>query len=142
MNTFGYLNAENYPYLQFYLMITVVYVIAGIAWIARMRQFKDYLVLVHYFISAVFFITFLECAFMYIEFDLYNSNGTRSKIFLFINITLSACRNTLARVLTLMVALGLGITVQNISKYYVQIAVLSFAYWVSNALYMAVYYFN
>ena len=103
--------------MQFYLMITVVYIIAGVVWGMRMRSFKENIIMIHWYITAVFGITLLECAFMYIEFDLYNEEGLRNKIFVGINIVLSACRNTMARVLTLLVALGYGITAQNVSKY-------------------------
>jgi hypothetical protein len=51
---------------------------------------------------------------MYVEYDLYNKEGKRIIGLLVVNVCLSASRNTLARALTLIVALGYGITIPSI----------------------------
>lgn len=47
---------------------------------------------------------------MFIEYSIYNSVGVRYIFFVGASIFLSVLRNTLARVLTLIVGMGLGIT--------------------------------
>ena len=79
---------------------------------------------------------------MYVEFDFYNKWGTRWIGFIIVNITISAIKSTLARVISLMVSLGYGILVPSLQKYMDKILILSFLYLVSNASYMAVLYMN
>ncbi len=79
---------------------------------------------------------------MFLEYSIFNTIGKRYFLFVAISIVFSALRNTLARVLTLAVSLGLSITVQNIEKYHVQIGVLSFIYFISNVAYMSVLYLS
>lgn len=55
---------------------------------------------------------------MFLEYSVFNSIGTRSIIFVGISIIFSALRNTLARILTLAVSLGQGITALTIQKHH------------------------
>jgi len=86
--------------------------------------------------------SFLECVFMYIEYDIYNDTGRRSVVFVVFNIFLSVIRNTSARVLTLLVALGYGITKPTVEKYYSAIGILGFLHFVANAAYTSAIYLN
>lgn len=85
---------------------------------------------------------YLECIVMYIEYYLFNKNGTRSFVYILINVLVSSIGNTFARMIVLLVSLGYGILLPSVSKYHPQIAMLSFIYFVSNAIYMTVLYMN
>jgi len=51
-------------------------------------------------------------------------------------------RTTSSRLLTLLVALGYGVTVSSVAKHYTRIGILTFVYFVSAAIYMSAYYLN
>ena len=98
--------------------------------------------MLHKFLSVVFSIAFFEFIFMYVEFDFYNDVGKRSTAFLVVNIAMSVARNTMARVMTLLVALGYGIRVSSVAKHIERISLLAFAYAVSATAYLIVLYLN
>lgn len=90
--------------------MTIVYCVASILWFIRCKLYQDQLITIHYFITSVLLTTLVECAFMWVEWLIYNYNGERFIIFLVFNVILSVTRNTLARIMTLLVSLGYGIT--------------------------------
>ena len=40
-NSYGYLNADQYPLMQFFLIMFFIYLVATIGWVKLMRQYKD-----------------------------------------------------------------------------------------------------
>jgi hypothetical protein len=62
--------------------------------------------------------------------------------FVIINIIFSVFRNTYARVLTLLVAMGYGILVSSVAKHHAKIAVLTLLYFASNIVYLVSLYIN
>lgn len=136
------MSGETYPYLQFYLIMAVVYIIASGVWLHRLQTNKHNIMLFHHFITVVLTAATIEFILTYIEFDIYNEEGERNSFLLVLNVLLTSTRNTMARVLVLVVALGYGITVAQIDKYKMQVGALGFAYWVAHTIYMIVAYFN
>jgi hypothetical protein len=92
----------------------------------------------HYFITTIFSLSLVECFIMFLEYSIFNTIGKRYFIFVAMSILFSALRNSLARILTVAVSLGLGITTHTISKYYAAIGVLSLIYFISNVAYMSI----
>jgi len=92
--------------------------------------------LFHHFLSTVLVATTLEFILTYIEFDIYNAEGQRNSFLLVMNVLLSSLRNTVARILILIIALGYGITVSHLSKYHMQLAFLGFAYFIAHTIFM------
>ena len=80
-NEFGYLNAELYPLLKFYMIIIVVYAVITTIWFYILKQFNEYLIVVHHFVTALIILGFLEGILMFFEYEWYNKNGVRSLSF-------------------------------------------------------------
>lgn len=141
-NTFGYLNAELYPLLNFYITSTVVYVILGCIWGFLLKRYNEYLITIHHFITLLLALGFIESIFMYFEYYIYNVKGQRSFSFIVANILMLAFRTTISLILTLLFSIGYGITTSDVRKYIPKIAMLSFIYFVSNCIYWTVVYIN
>lgn len=106
INSFGYLNAEQYPLLTYYLWMGLIYGLIGMLWTYFMLHHKTQIIALHYFITLIFVLCIFECLLMFLEYSVFNTLGTRYFLFVAISIVFSALRNTLARVLTLTVSLG------------------------------------
>jgi len=72
VNSFGFLNADQYPLMQFFLIMFFVYLIATGFWIRRMRQLGENKVGIHNYFCLLFVMTCLECAITFLEYDIYN----------------------------------------------------------------------
>ena len=142
-NTFGYLNAEQYPLLAFYIWTTIGYLIVGIVWALLCLKHRSQLIQLHHFLSVILGFQIVQAIFMVIEYEIQNSYGTLVFSFTFMNILFSTVRNTFARVLTLLVAMGTGIT-SNVEAHRQKpkILVLSILYFVANVAYLIAVYIN
>jgi hypothetical protein len=117
MNSYGYLNAEEYPMLRFYLMAFVFYLVASSLWIYQMRIKKEQVITIHYYFATLFLLTTVECTSAFIEYDLFNNSGKRSIGFSGFNVILKSARNTLSRLVALLIALGYGLVMNKIGSY-------------------------
>jgi hypothetical protein len=80
---------------------------------------------------------------MVIEYEIQNSYGSLIFSFIFVNIFLNVARNTFGRVLTLLVAMGTGITVPlQWNKRRTLIIILSVLYLISNVAFLVAVYIN
>lgn len=52
-NTHGYLSADEYPLLKFYMGIAIVYLVIDAVWIFLCVKFYDNLILLHHFLSMI-----------------------------------------------------------------------------------------
>lgn len=118
-----------------YLGFTVVFIV-------RMSQFKDQLIQLHYYITGMFVISLIQCIILYVEYDTYNRTGTRSVAFLGFIVLFQAFKNSLGRLVVLLISLGYGILMNRLSRYGINIAVFTFLFFVSNAMYLATLYIN
>jgi hypothetical protein len=141
-NSFGYLNAELYPLLNFYISMTIIYLILGSVWGYLLKRYNEYLITMHHFITLLLILGFIESVFMYFEYYIYNVKGQRSFSFIVANILMLAIRTTISLVLTLLFSLGYGIVTPDVKKYMPKIAMLAFIYFVSNCIYWTVVYIN
>lgn len=71
-----------------------------------------------------------------------NRRGESSPFLTFVSIALEILRNTSARVVSLVVALGYGILIKSIDRYKTKILSLSFLYMASFAAYNGILYIN
>ena len=82
---------------------------------------------------------------MLIEYEIQNIEGTLVFAFAFTNVIFNTCRNTFARLLILIVSLGVGIVItpqQCKDRYFIRIILLSILYSFSNAVYLVSLYIN
>jgi hypothetical protein len=52
-NSFGYLSAETYPLLKFYIGMAVAYFFIDIVWVFLCFKYYDNLILLHHFLSMI-----------------------------------------------------------------------------------------
>ncbi|CDW90978.1 transmembrane protein 87b [Stylonychia lemnae] len=144
-NSNGYLDSERLPLLQFYTGSFFILMVIGLIWQVVCIKHKNNLIFLHHFLSVILTSQFIQAGFMIGELTIQNSRGDLNYSFIVFNILFSVIRNTYARVLTLLVALGFGIvlTPQEVKqKYRSLILTLSGLYFVSNTAYLIALYYN
>lgn len=105
----GYLSAHEYPLLNFYMVMCIVYILYGIIWLLFSGMNYKELLRIQFWIGGVIFLGMLEKAVYYSEYSAVNHTG--------ISVTgankfaeaVSALKRSLARMLVIIVSLGFGI---------------------------------
>jgi hypothetical protein len=72
-NTFGYLSAQDYPLLKFYMAMVVVYLAIDAIWIFLCFKYYDNMILLHHFLSMILLTQTIWSIFSVIEYYLQNS---------------------------------------------------------------------
>jgi len=106
---YGYLSAGDYPKRPFYLVMCLLYVAYGVAWLFALScQWRD-LLQIQFWIGGVIILGTLEKAVFYTEYQTINNTGfSMPGAVLFAEIV-SCAKRTLARMLVIIVSLGFGI---------------------------------
>jgi hypothetical protein len=142
-NSFGYLTAEYYPLLRYYLGVTLAYLLVDLIWLALCMKHRSQLIHFHHFLSVVLVSQTVQSIFLLIEYEIQNSYGTLLFSFIFFNTLFSVARNTMARVLCLLVAMGIGLMpTPGIRKSRPKIITLTVLYVVTQAAYEVAVYLN
>ena len=141
-NEFGYLNAEFYPLLKFYLLALIIYGLMGFIWGSMLKKYNDYLIIVHHFVTVMIVLGFIEAVFMYFEYRWYNKEGRRNIVFIIVNVILLSLRTVLGLAIVLLISLGYGTVTNDVSKYKNKIAMLSYVQFFTNCVYWGVIYWN
>ncbi len=68
-NTFGYLNAEQYPLLSFYIWITCAYLLGAAVWAFLCLKHRSQLIELHHFLSWILGCQIVQGVFMIIEYE-------------------------------------------------------------------------
>ena len=107
-----------------------------------MKKHQESRINLHYYVLAIISISFAQCAFNWGLYSYMNQKGENSPFLTFFSISMEILRNTFARVVTLIVALGYGILITSIERYKTKILSLSFLYMASFAAYNGIMYIN
>ena len=142
VNSFGFLNADQFTMLRFNLIMSVIYLAANFVWFRWMRINKENVITIHWYLFALLVTTCIECACTFFEYDIYNTSGHRMVSFTIFNILFSAFRNALARLIALLISLGYGIVMNVLTRYLTKIGLLTFLYFIANSLNLACFYIN
>jgi hypothetical protein len=106
----GYLSPHEYPLMDFYLLMTVVYVFYCAFWmLVCWMHFKD-LLRVQFWIMAVLILGMLEKAVFYSEYNNINNSGNSIPGAVKFAEAVSSLKRAVARMLVIVVSLGFGIT--------------------------------
>ena len=87
-------------------------------------------------------ITCIECAFTYLEYEIYNESGKRMMPLTVFSVLFTAFRETLARLICLLISLGYGIVMNVLNRYSTKIGLLSFLFFIACAINRASFYIN
>ncbi|XP_068150564.1 transmembrane protein 87A isoform X1 [Drosophila tropicalis] len=105
----GFISAIDWPFLPFYLIMCIVYVIFGIIWLfVSFSQWRD-LLRIQFWIGGVILLGMLEKAFFYAEYQTVNSTGVPVEHAELVAEFVSCAKRTLARMLVIIMSLGFGI---------------------------------
>jgi len=99
-----------------------------------MRKKKEQIISIHYYFATLFLLTTIECTSAFIEYDLFNNNGKRSIGFSGFNVILKSARNTLSRLVALLISLGYGLVMNKIGSYQTRIMFMCFSFFVAHII--------
>lgn len=147
----GNLPASEYPKLNFYGVMTLVYLVVGAMWITLCVIHRDQIVMVQHFVSAMIAFMVIEMACEWLSYTYYNSHvidltqfvaldgkasvTTMSRFFLILTSILGAARDSLSFFLLLIVAMGYGVVRPTIGPVLRQVQLLTGLHFVFGVLY-------
>ena len=119
-----------------------IYLVGCFYWVRLMRQHSENKVSIHYYFLGLLLVTCIECAITFLEYDVYNQSGKRLMPLTIFSVFFSAFRETLARLMCLLISLGYGIVMNVLNRYRTRIGLLSFLFFIANAINTAGFYIN
>jgi len=110
LNPYGYLPGELYYNLPFHMVMSGIYVIAGLVWLALIFKHKDDGILpVQWYIGLVVLLGLIEVVTWYITYSTYNTDGRRPVPIMTTAVIFSTIKKTVSRIVVLVVCMGYGI---------------------------------
>ncbi|WWD16902.1 hypothetical protein CI109_101334 [Kwoniella shandongensis] len=137
-NTFeGELPAVEYPKINFYLLLSVVYFGLGCGWAYLCVKHLRELLPMQYYISGtiVFLVIEMLAQFAYYRYINKHGGGTTSLVFLFVIAILNAARNSLSFFLLLIVSMGLSVVTQSLGPVMNKVRLLTAFHFIFGVLY-------
>mmetsp|Transcript_3288 Transcript_3288/g.5405 ORF Transcript_3288/g.5405 Transcript_3288/m.5405 type:complete len:491 (-) Transcript_3288:20-1492(-) len=116
MNPFGHLSAELYPFLYFFAIMTVAYMVVGVIWIILSAIHWSKLLMLQNCISGVILLGMVECVTWYFDFLSYNITGNFNWGAIAIGVFTSTAKRTVSRLLVLAVSMGFGVVKANLGS--------------------------
>ena len=108
-NPFGYLSGELYGFLAFFSRLAGAYIVIGAIWaIACARHWKELMILQNY-VTVVLALGMMEMALRYYDFAQFNRSGTRGFALMMMSSIMHTLKQTVSRLLVLVVSMGFGI---------------------------------
>ncbi|EIW66224.1 hypothetical protein TREMEDRAFT_45866 [Tremella mesenterica DSM 1558] len=137
-NTFeGELPAVEYPKINFYFVLSVVYFVLGCGWAYLCVKYRSELLPMQYYISGTILFLIIEMLAQFAYYRYVNKHGgnTGSLVFLFVIATLNAARNSLSFFLLLIVSMGLSVVTQSLGVVMNRVRILTLMHFVFGVLY-------
>jgi len=128
MNPYGYLPAQLYPFLPFYGVLALVYIVMGLIWLIVCLRFRAVILPLQIWIGVVIGLAIVESATLYFDDLGYNNSGENYVAAMIVGVLVSTLKRTVSRVLVLVVSLGYGVVRPTLggTKWYVLL--LAFLY--------------
>nr|ODN74282.1 hypothetical protein L203_06630 [Cryptococcus depauperatus CBS 7841] len=127
-NTFkGELPASEYPKINFYLILTIIYFLGGCGWTYLCCQHLKELLPMQYYISGALLFLIIEniSQFAYYWYINRYGGGTPSIVFLLVISILNAGRNSLSLFLVLIISMGLSVVRQSLGSVVTKVRILT-----------------
>ena len=128
--------------MQFFLIMFFVYCVCVVVWIRLMRNYGENKVSLHNYFCLLFIVTCIECALMFLEYNLYNDSGKRVLPLAAFCVFFTAFREMLANLICLLISLGYGIVMNVLNRYSGKIGLLSFLFFIACSINTAAFYIN
>ncbi|KAL2613211.1 hypothetical protein R1flu_024903 [Riccia fluitans] len=133
-NPGGYLPGRMTPYLNFYGIMSLAYLILGLVWFVQyVRYWKDILQLQNC-ITAVIALGMCEMALWYFDYNNFNLTGKRPVGITLWAVTFGAIKKTVSRLLILVVSMGYGVVLPTLGGLTSKVMLLGAAYFVASEL--------
>ncbi|CAL1694966.1 unnamed protein product [Somion occarium] len=133
----GKLSAADYPKVNFYFAMFIVYAVLGVAWGWLCYQNLQDLLPIQYYISSLlaFLIVEMIASWAYYRYLNAHGKGTTSTVFLIVVAILDAGRNALSFFLLLVVSLGLSVVRESLGRTMLKCQILAVAHFIFGVLY-------
>lgn len=131
-NPDGYLPGKMAPLMTFYGLMSLAYLVLGLAWFLRFVQFWKDIIHLHYHITVVIALGMCEMAVWYFEYANFNSTGTRPMGITLWAVTFSSVKKTLSRLLLLVVSMGFGVVKPTLGGITPKVFLLGVVYFVAS----------
>jgi hypothetical protein len=105
----GYLSANDYPLLTFYMVMCIVYSLYGFIWLVLSACNYHDLLRVQFWIGGVILLGMIEKAVLYVEYNNVNISGESVTGAYKFSEVVSSLKKAVARMLVIVVSLGFGI---------------------------------
>lgn len=135
LDPFGYLPADQFPFLPFYGLLSLAYTLIAFAWIVLCFVNRNELIVLQYWISAVLSFGLLETALEYGYFLNWNDSGDQHVGVAIAGSVFAVCKRALSRVVIQFVALGYGIVRPSLGDDLWRVLVLGTSYFVLSCIY-------
>lgn len=133
-NPYGYLPGELFGFLSFFSRVAIIYIILGIVWaIACARHWKELMILQNY-VTVVLALGMMEMALRYYDFAQFNRTGARGTALIISSSILHTLKQTVSRLLVLIVSMGFGIVKPTLGDSFNTIAALGGLYFFFSAV--------
>ncbi|CAG8557665.1 25716_t:CDS:2, partial [Racocetra persica] len=136
-NPYGELPASDYPKLPFYGLLSLVYLVIGVIWMAlSIIHWRDILPVQNYISSVILFLM-LEMAFNWGYWENYNNFGVSSTFLLCLVVVLNAGRNSISFFMLLIVCMGYGVVKPTLGNTMNKCRALAAAHFIFGVIYAA-----
>jgi len=115
-NVDGHLSSEQYPLMLFYGIWGLGYLVMGLGWMIAMALHHEDLLRLQFALCVVIFVGMLEFAFAFGDYDYWNRFGSRGTGLFGIASLFHAAKDTVARVLVLVVSMGYGVVKPRLNR--------------------------
>ncbi|KAH9968591.1 lung seven transmembrane receptor-domain-containing protein [Russula dissimulans] len=133
----GQLAATDYPKVNFYFAMFILYIILAAAWGWLCYKHVTEILPIQYYLSCLigFLVIEMVANFAYYRYLNAHGKGTASTVFLFVVAILDAGRNSLSFFMLLVVSLGLSVVRDNLGRTMRKAQFLSIAHFIFGVLY-------
>jgi len=109
LNPYGYLPGELFPFLPFFAMMLVAYIIVTCVWLVLCIKHRPLLLPLQQYIGGVLLLGTFETLIWYLDYRSFNAGGTRGVAPVVLGVFLSTVKKVVSRLLVLAVCLGYGV---------------------------------
>ncbi|XP_044493523.1 transmembrane protein 87B-like [Mangifera indica] len=131
-NPDGYLPGKMAPLMTFFGIMSLAYLVLGLAWFLRFVQFWKNIMQLHYYITVVIALGMCEMAVWYFDYANFNSTGSRPMAVTLWAATFTSVKKTLSRLLLLVVSMGYGVVKPTLGGLTSRVLLLGLVYFVAS----------
>lgn len=135
MNRDGLLSATLYPLLVLFGTLGLCYLVLGIIWLVLTIVHRHELLQLQIWIAVVIAIGMSHMSFAFGDAEYYNNNGVRLKFLMVVAQLLLVAKNTLARLLILVVSMGFGVLKPRIDSSFTPLGLFAGLYFIFDIVY-------